>query len=48
MKNTMKKILSLLLAVLICFSCMLIPVEAATFNDINQSGVFVKQQKSDT
>ena len=48
MKNTMKKILSLMLAVLICFSCMLIPVEAATFNDINQSGVFVKQQKSDT
>ncbi len=47
MKKT-KKILSLVLAVLICFSCMLIPVEAATFNDINQSGVFVKQQTNYT
>ena len=47
MKKT-KKILSLVLAVLICFSCMLIPVEAVTFNDINQSGVFVKQQTNYT
>ncbi len=43
MKKT-KKFLSLMLVVLMCFSCLIMPTQAATFNDINQSGVFVKQQ----
>ena len=43
-----KKTFSLLLAVLMCISCFVMPAKAATFNDINQSAIFVKQQAGDT
>lgn len=43
-----KKILSVLLVAIMSFSCLIMPTQAATFNDINQSGVFIKQQTNDT
>ena len=43
-----RKILSLLLAILMCMSCVCLSVNAATFDDINQAGVFVKQQTNYT
>ena len=48
MKKT-RKFLSLVMAVLMLCSCFVVAnVQAATFNDINQSGVFVKQQTNYT
>ena len=44
-----RKVLSLVLAVLMLCSCFVVAdVRGATFNDINQSGVFVKQQTNYT
>lgn len=48
MKKT-RKFLSLVMAVLMLCSCFVVAnVQGATFNDINQSGVFVKQQTNYT